>query len=332
MDDGTTALFIAARNGCHAIVRMLIEAGAEVNKKTNEGLTALHSALHMCDSQTVDVLLQNHADVNEKAQGSMPPICFAALANAPGCVQLLIDAGANIDARDSDGETALYTASFRGFVEVVRILLLAGANPNILSKGGANALHVSVQDGHEDVVKLLLAHGANPLLKTRDGRSALHIASSRDSIEITKALGERLRQIKEEREREKEAASVTESSRRDADSRSNIGPSSTPNGSQPPSTTSQPLPVTVPRSFRCPITFCMMTDPVVAADGHSYERDAITKWIKSRGSSPITLRPLSLDKLVPNLNLKVQIDEFKLTNPHINEFPESPDGPFSSSS
>ena len=40
--------------------------------------------------------------------------------------------------------------------------------------------------------------------------------------------------------------------------------------------------------FLCPITFEIMQDPVVAADGHSYERSAITKWMQTKDNSPRT--------------------------------------------
>jgi hypothetical protein len=56
--------------------------------------------------------------------------------------------------------------------------------------------------------------------------------------------------------------------------------------------------------FLCPITFELMMDAVVAADGHSYERSAITKWMASKDNSPRTGEPLNNKKLVPNLNLK----------------------------
>merc|ERR1711964_274552 len=36
----------------------------------------------------------------------------------------------------------------------------------------------------------------------------------------------------------------------------------------------------------CPITMMLMTDPVIAADGHSYERTAIEKWLKDNDTSP----------------------------------------------
>jgi hypothetical protein len=47
----------------------------------------------------------------------------------------------------------------------------------------------------------------------------------------------------------------------------------------------------------CPITLQMFRDPVVAADGHTYERAAIVQWITEHGTSPITRQPLIIDEL-----------------------------------
>ena len=56
--------------------------------------------------------------------------------------------------------------------------------------------------------------------------------------------------------------------------------------------------------FLCPITFEIMMDAVVAADGHSYERSAITKWMATKDNSPLTGEALEHKNLVPNLNLR----------------------------
>jgi hypothetical protein len=51
----------------------------------------------------------------------------------------------------------------------------------------------------------------------------------------------------------------------------------------------------------CPITHELLQDPVTAADGHSYERQAITRWFAERGTSPMTNAPLASRALLPNL-------------------------------
>ncbi|CAF4163764.1 unnamed protein product, partial [Rotaria sordida] len=52
--------------------------------------------------------------------------------------------------------------------------------------------------------------------------------------------------------------------------------------------------------LRCPITLELFHDPVLAQDGHTYEREAIEQWIQNHGSSPITRQRLSFEKLYPN--------------------------------
>lgn len=59
----------------------------------------------------------------------------------------------------------------------------------------------------------------------------------------------------------------------------------------------------------CPITQEIMEDPVVCADGHSYERGAIEKWLQTRQTSPSTNAPLLHKNLVPNHALRNLIAE-----------------------
>ncbi|XP_071602386.1 WD repeat, SAM and U-box domain-containing protein 1 isoform X2 [Heliangelus exortis] len=71
------------------------------------------------------------------------------------------------------------------------------------------------------------------------------------------------------------------------------------------------LPVTVPDEFLCPITRELMKDPVIAADGYSYEREAMEHWIRTkRCSSPMTNLPLHSPMLTPNRTLKMAISHW----------------------
>eukprot|EP00794_Sanderia_malayensis_P003521 gene3521-4022_t len=67
----------------------------------------------------------------------------------------------------------------------------------------------------------------------------------------------------------------------------------------------------VPDEFLCPITRETMTDPVIASDGFSYERAAITGWIESgKVTSPMTNTPLASTTLTPNRSLKNALSRF----------------------
>jgi len=85
----------------------------------------------------------------------------------------------------------------------------------------------------------------------------------------------------------------------------------------------QPLPrsselVGIPDLFICPITKDIMKNPVMAADGFSYEKSAIEAWFK-RGHriSPMTLLALTNTTLTINLPLKAAIASFLLHSPHL---------------
>lgn len=59
-----------------------------------------------------------------------------------------------------------------------------------------------------------------------------------------------------------------------------------------------------PDEFKCPITTEIMLDPVIAMDGHTYEREAIELWLGLHRTSPMTNEEMPSNAVVPNRNLK----------------------------
>mmetsp|Transcript_15927 Transcript_15927/g.40430 ORF Transcript_15927/g.40430 Transcript_15927/m.40430 type:complete len:268 (-) Transcript_15927:332-1135(-) len=70
--------------------------------------------------------------------------------------------------------------------------------------------------------------------------------------------------------------------------------------------------IELPTEFICPITQAKMRDPVVAADGISYERDAIVEWLRSCRTSPMMQAPLEHLQLNLNINLRKRIQEYEV--------------------
>lgn len=58
----------------------------------------------------------------------------------------------------------------------------------------------------------------------------------------------------------------------------------------------------------CPISTEIFKDPVVACDGHTYERQYIEDWLKIKKISPVSNIPMN-DTLVPNYSLRSLIEE-----------------------
>lgn len=69
-------------------------------------------------------------------------------------------------------------------------------------------------------------------------------------------------------------------------------------------------PPSVPKEFKCPITMRCMRDPVVCADGYTYERKAIARWLRVKRCSPCTNAPVSSRRLVANHSLRGMILAF----------------------
>jgi len=74
------------------------------------------------------------------------------------------------------------------------------------------------------------------------------------------------------------------------------------------------------KDWICPISFKLMSDPVVAQDGNSYEHSEIKTWLTNNSTSPMD-RTEILDKtLYKNIALKTTIQLWKSNNPnYVNE-------------
>ena len=68
-----------------------------------------------------------------------------------------------------------------------------------------------------------------------------------------------------------------------------------------------------PDPFICPIMQDgePMQDPVMAADGHTYERSGIAEWLANNATSPVTNAVLRNQELTPNHQLKSQIEQWR---------------------
>ena len=68
--------------------------------------------------------------------------------------------------------------------------------------------------------------------------------------------------------------------------------------------------------LQCPISHEIMVDPVVAADGHTYEREALARWFHgfvSLPTSPMTGKPMGT-RMVPNHAVKSMIANLSSTS------------------
>lgn len=65
-----------------------------------------------------------------------------------------------------------------------------------------------------------------------------------------------------------------------------------------------------PDAFCCPLTMEVMDDPVVASDGHTYERKALQRVFETSKISPLTRETLNTHIAIPNINLRKRIRDY----------------------
>lgn len=134
---GDTALHMAVRNGNYgdfynvlAIIKALLDAGADVNIKNNFGDTPLHTALDIQPrlvSSEIDEILGQFTEKNSKATSDYFREIFSNIAQpseAPNrietgrrkaVVDYLIKRGASINAQNNNGNTILHIAVDRDY-------------------------------------------------------------------------------------------------------------------------------------------------------------------------------------------------------------------------
>lgn len=127
-DAGGHALVLAAAAGQDAVLRALLQRGADIERRSDSGFTALGAA---------------------------------AFHGHRSAVRLLLRAGADPTRLGATGQTALHLASTAGQVDVVDALLKAGVPTDLLNAHRETALDLAAAANHSAVMDLLIQGGAD---------------------------------------------------------------------------------------------------------------------------------------------------------------------------
>jgi len=116
-----SALGSASGNGHTAIVKILLDAGADINAKDGWGQSIIYLACDGGHDETLKVLIDAGGDIEERSEqfhNRTPLICAFW---HDECTRLLLQAGANKEARDDKGMTALEMARKENNSHVLKV-------------------------------------------------------------------------------------------------------------------------------------------------------------------------------------------------------------------
>lgn len=171
---GTTPLHAASASGIVAMVKVLLDRGADVNPVDANEETALMAAVKNRAVAIVRELIAAGADIERRNKYGSTALLLATQESSRSCLQIaetLIKAGANVNVVRRDGMTALRYACWKGDRSIVSMLICAGADVNYASEAGDTALTTLICEGPKDrhaMARLLLQAGADPEPRTSE--------------------------------------------------------------------------------------------------------------------------------------------------------------------
>lgn len=154
-----TALMKAIEKNDAAAVQKLIAQGANVDELEPNGDAPLVMAAYLGHSEIVRMLLEAGADVKAVDPGMKATALHAAsYAGRTEAAKLLVQHGIEIDKQGPyNGYTALHDAIWQNNVDVARVLIDAGANLTLKSNDGKTPLDFARSKHANEIVKMIEA-------------------------------------------------------------------------------------------------------------------------------------------------------------------------------
>lgn len=184
------------------VLRLLEDEGSLDINEIADGRTALHFACFRANSAVVRMLINKGADCNALTENSREtPLHIAVGRGNLTITRILLNHGAALEAEDEDGSTALSLACLGGYFDLVKEFLSLKANNSKADKRGRTALHCAALGGFTDVIRvtdvirLLHSYGADLDVSDQQKLTALQHATirfNRPVIQLLVALGAKI--------------------------------------------------------------------------------------------------------------------------------------------
>lgn len=153
-------LYMALRTRDTVTALRLINESPDILSERMLGRSWLHYAAEQPDSALVAKLIALGANLNDRTDDGLTPLDKAAMYGQVDIAKQLLGAGATIQQTTPESGGTLIGAVNSGSIDLVRGLLDHGADPHIIfGSSGTNALNQAVACGHHEIATLLRSRG-----------------------------------------------------------------------------------------------------------------------------------------------------------------------------
>ncbi|XP_053308066.1 E3 ubiquitin-protein ligase MIB2 isoform X3 [Spea bombifrons] len=194
--ESPSSLVIEAAHGNAAKVREILQKHPDKVDVRNQGRTALQVAAHLGFIEVVKILLQANANIDLKDDEGDSALHYAAYGNQAAVVRVLLGKGADTELLNNTKFTALYIAVNKGFTEVVQALCVPNSSINIQDSRGDTALHCAITADFRSIIEILTeVPNIDFTVQNNQGFNLLHHAALKGNVLAVKKILERARQL-----------------------------------------------------------------------------------------------------------------------------------------
>jgi ankyrin repeat protein len=185
-------IIAATRNANSRIVKMLVDAGVNVNVfgGPDNSTPLINAAMKLPVASLKTLVERGHAFVNQVNKDFDTALKISAVMGDDECVGYLLGIGADVFHREGHNGTALHAAAAQGSADCCRLLLAHRASPSVSAGPYHSVIQAAASSGDVETMKLIL--GADPQLdvNVRGGKhgTPLHAAAMQSDTRCLKML------------------------------------------------------------------------------------------------------------------------------------------------
>ncbi|MHC1704037.1 MAG: ankyrin repeat domain-containing protein [Tenuifilaceae bacterium] len=184
-DYGRTPLLLGSRErGGADLIRILLEAGANINSIDNSGYNSLSLAAWRGKKAVVDVLLDHKTALPDNNNVLVTLVSSSVQKALVRLFRYIVDAG--FDPKTI--KTFLNDAAAGGSKEIVSDLISKGFKVNEIDINGWSPIHYAAYNGRFDAVSMLIEKGADINCRNLLGQTPFNIADEKGFITIKQIL------------------------------------------------------------------------------------------------------------------------------------------------
>ncbi|CAH8618603.1 unnamed protein product [Schistosoma haematobium] len=159
------------------MILQLVNAGAHLDYRDSDTMTALHRAAINGNLKAIEVFLELGQNPNVRDKNDLTPLYYACSEDIqPECIQRLLFDHAILGVTDDKGRQEIHQACLNGRSKTLKQLIIYGADLNAQVENHNTPLHLCVLADEMDCLNLLLRYGASPTLINLSGQTPYELA------------------------------------------------------------------------------------------------------------------------------------------------------------